>query len=326
MLEFLFVGNSYVFQNDLDIVTQVMFAQAGYTDAAATRLAEGGYTWPLHLEQTETSGTTWGAALVAPGNDWDWVILQEQSQIPGFPQDEAYWQESVAAGGALDDLAHALGSQTVLLLTWGRRLGDDTNPDLYPDFSTMQDHLSEGYLAYQTAFSTAERPVWVAPAGLAFARVYADVLETGATPEDDGTPFSTLYSADGSHPSPAGTYLVGAVLFETMTGESATGLPTPTNLTDEQAAYLQGVADRVVLDNPAGWTYPWQGDGAETDSGDTGADSGDAGGTGHPDANDGATPAGSDCTCNAGVPESAAGAVGMGMLAALRRKRANVHA
>ena len=148
MLQLLLLGNSYTFYNDLDRVLADALDEGGHA-AEATRLAEGGYRFVDHLAQTEVSGSPWEEALVDPGGAGSYVILQEQSQIPGFPHSSADGRDSLAAGGALDDLAEAQGADTVLLMTWGRRLVDADNPDLYPDFRTMQDALADGYLTYR---------------------------------------------------------------------------------------------------------------------------------------------------------------------------------
>jgi MYXO-CTERM domain-containing protein len=275
MFELLFVGNSYTFVNDLDLVSAEVFAAGAEPDVATTRLAESGYRWADHVAQSETAGTAWEAALVDPGEPWTWVVLQEQSQIPGFPQDDPTWLESAASVDILDADAEALGARTLLLCTWGRRLGDPDNPTLYPDFPTMQAALTEGYLAYRDQLSTDDRPVYVAPAGLAFAAVYDAVAATGTRPEDDGTTFSKLYQSDGSHPSPAGTWLVAWVVYASLTGESPIGLPLPSGIPEADAAWLQDIADEVVIGNAAGLDYAWSDGGGG--SGDTGGEeSGDA--------------------------------------------------
>ena len=51
----------------------------------------------------------------------------------------------------------------------------------------------------------------VAPVGRAWERALRD-------------PAMTLHDPDGSHPSPAGTYLAACVLYATLTGESPVGL------------------------------------------------------------------------------------------------------
>jgi hypothetical protein len=111
------------------------------------------------------------------------VVLQEQSQIPGFPQDQSDFRASRRAAEDLDDRIEASGAQTLLLLTWGRRAGDEANRERFPDFTTMQAALTDGYLAYRDATSTEARPTWIAPAGPAFARVYAATLADAASPQ-----------------------------------------------------------------------------------------------------------------------------------------------
>lgn len=330
MFELLFLGNSYTFVNELDVVTASALVAGAAPEATATRLAEGGYTWALHLDQTETEGTAWNEALVDPGNAWEWVILQEQSQIPGFPHTDPSWTESVDAGAALDAYAAGLGAETVLMMTWGRRLGDADNPDLYPDFLTMQAALTDGYLTYRDQFSTETRPVWVAPVGLAFEAVYTSVAAEGQTPEDDGTLFSLLYQEDGSHPSPAGTWLAAWVIYATITGESPIGLPIG-SLPEDDATRLQEIADTVVLGNAAGLSYPWS-DGSTdpTDTGPTDSGPADSGGpdTDPPGGDDSATdvttgaPA-DGCGCAASTPGAADGLalVSAGLLLTRRRRR-----
>ncbi len=332
MFELLFLGNSYTFQNELDVVTADVLTAGVHPEATATRLAEGGYTWSLHRDQCETADSAWDEALVDPGHPWGWVILQEQSQIPGFPHTEPDWTESADAGAALNAYAAALGSETVLLMTWGRRLGDETNPSLYPDFLTMQDALTDGYLTYRDRFATEARPVWVAPAGLAFQAVYEAVAADGLTPEDDGTLFSILYQEDGSHPAPAGTWLTAWVIYATLTGESPIGLPLPSQIPAEDATRLQEIADEVVLGNAAGLVYPWSTDTGATDTGATDTDdpgttdTDDTGTTdtsGTPGADSGTPKADATaCGCASGAGSAGWTAAWLGFAALARRRRA----
>lgn len=258
----LFLGNSYTFQGELDQVVAALFADAGDTVEAA-RLANPGWRFVDHLDAIETPGTDHAVAFAEPH---DWVFLQEQSQIPGFPEDQADRVASVDAAVALDGYAAATGAQTMFVMTWGRREGDDTNPDIYPDFQTMQVALGNGYLAYVEAASADGTPAYVAPAGLAFARVYDDVLGDGGDPLAPDSPFWTLYVDDGSHPSARGTYLAACVVYASVTGRSPEGLEAPASVSD--AAYLQSVATDVVFQTDGILVYPW----SEVD--DTGSDTG----------------------------------------------------
>lgn len=265
----LFLGNSYTFYNDLDQRVAELFAAAG-EPIAAERVANGGWRFADHLAALDTAGTPSADAMARPH---DWVFLQEQSQIPGFPRAGAEYGESLAAAVELDARAAAAGAGTFFLMTWGRRDGDSTNPDRYPDFSTMQAHLEEGYLAYAAAAGEDGTPAYVAPAGRAWARVHDDLVAAGEDPLVVGSAFHALYVEDGSHPSPRGTWLTACVVYASLTGRSPEGLAAPPDIAD--ADYLASVAADVVLGGDD-LAYPWSGDDDTGTQGDSGAqDSGE---------------------------------------------------
>lgn len=331
----LFVGNSYTFFNDLDQLTAGLFdAAEPADDHVALRLSEGGYTLPMHLAQADgTMGDTeWSEALVTGSTDWDWVVLQDQSQVPGFPTDNADYLASLTALPPLDAMIEAKHGVAVLFMTWGRLNGDVDNPDLYPDYSTMQAHLVEGYTAYAAAVTTPDRTAYVAPVGLAWQHIYAADVASGADPTQPGTLFYALYYEDGSHPSPLGSYLAACVIYATVSGNDPTGLPAPDTVPTEAVAQLQEAARATVFDETPGYAYPWQSD--DTGSPDTGGDTGqDSADDSDDDSDDDSAPddsAGDDasapisggaCGCASGVTPGTA----LPLLAALglgRRRRA----
>lgn len=286
------LGNSYTFFNDLDVQVRTLLAEAdpGVWESGETvRLADGGLRFVDHVQRVGQSGSAWATAF-APGSTWDWVILQEQSQIPGFPEGQADIEASVGAAGDLDDIAESTGAQTVFLLTWGRRAGDPDNDWLYPDFETMQALLTAGYTRYRDTTSTAARPTWIAPAGPAFARVFAEERAAGDDPLSPTSRFSRLYTGDGSHPSPIGTYLAACVLVGTLTGKPTVGLSPVGGVSAEDAAWLQAAADATVADATLGFRYPWQ----AGDDGGSGDDGGVGGGSGADGGADGDGAAGDD--------------------------------
>jgi hypothetical protein len=259
----LFLGNSYTFMGNLDEVTLALFI-AGGGEPTSERLAQPGMRFLEHVAEIERDGSAWQLAFASPQ---DWVFLQEQSQIPGFPDGQTDLVQSQAAAVSLDSSAAAIGAQTMFVMTWGRRDGDSQNPELYPDFLTMQAELAEGYQTYVDLASADGTQAWLAPAGLAWQRVYQDQLDAGADPLTVGGPFHALYIEDGSHPSERGTYLTACVIYASVTGSTPLGLPAPASVTD--AAYLQSVAAEVVLSGE-GVEYPWQ-------TVDTGEDTGGGG-------------------------------------------------
>lgn len=300
----LFLGNSYTFMGALDESVAAVFAAAG-EEVAAERLAEPGWTFTQHVEAIETDGSAWQVAFEEPRT---WVFLQEQSQIPGFPEGQADLVASRGAAVTLDGYAAGTGAQTMFVMTWGRRAGDDQNPDTYPDFATMQAALSAGYLDYVARASEDGSAAWVAPAGLAWARVHEDVVASGVDPLDPTSAFYGLYVEDGSHPSPRGTYLTACVIYASVTGRSPVGLEAPAIVPD--AAYLQGVAAAVVLEGE-GIEYPWQ----------VGEDTGDTGTPVEADTAEDIAADGGGCGCDSTGNGVAGWILGLGIVASVGRRR-----
>lgn len=179
----LMIGNSFTEYNNLEEMVQAMLQEdmsrhgngnsrldhdsiyAMRFRKPASRLAEDIYDPILQSTIAERA--------------WTWVVLQEQSQIPGFYTDpnSDLFPLSMNATIIMNNWIAAAQAETVLLMTWGRRTLDSMNPEHYPNFPTMQSYLQTGYEMYQTAISTPQRPVRIAPAGLAFELIYNSILE-----------------------------------------------------------------------------------------------------------------------------------------------------
>lgn len=260
----LLVGNSYTERNDLGALVAAAFDRdvPAWDGGAAVSVTAGGKALPEHLADADGSlgDTPLRRALVTEPAPWRLVTLQDQSQIPGFPQTDPEWLASRDAVVALDALVAATGADTMLLLTWGRRSGDAQNPDRYPDFSTMQDRLGEGYAAYAAAATTADRAPAIAPIGEAFRVIHDGLVAQGLDPVAPGTPFWELYSDDGSHPSVAGTALASMVLLGAWTGRRASVSPDLEllGLDTERQTELAEAAAAVTVDAPLGpFAFPW---------------------------------------------------------------------
>src|SRR5437870_49387 len=74
----LFIGNSYTAVNDLPQTFAALASSGGHATQTAM-LADGGTTLAQHVASPATSQQL-GAA------HWDFVVLQEQSQIPSVAQ------------------------------------------------------------------------------------------------------------------------------------------------------------------------------------------------------------------------------------------------
>jgi hypothetical protein len=237
-LRVLFIGNSYTFADDLEQrYAEVRAADAEAREVIVERIASPGYRLEQHLADLQTPGsataTRW-ASHCGGEAPWTYVVLQEQSQIPGFPPDEPAAVASRAAAVALGERARACGAEPVLFETWGRRDGDADNPGLFPDYPTMQDRLDEGFEAMAAA------------GGLRRARVGAAFRALHARPDFD---FGRLYVADGSHPSALGTWLAALVIAGVTPSRDATR-PTsgPPGAEPTVVRLLEAVAGEVTAE------------------------------------------------------------------------------
>ena len=240
--ELLFVGNSYTYYNDLDqLVASFATSLPGAPIVTASRVSSGGYRLPQHASDAATEGTPLAAFLgTGPYPSWTFVVLQDQSQVPGFPESQPERIDSVAASVELARRATEHGATTLLFQTWGRRNGDSTNPDRFPDFLTMNNLLAEGYAQMEQAIRAAGYPVRRVPVGAAFAAIREDDLAAGRDPLDSASLFFRLYAADGSHPSLEGSYLAAATFVCTVGDSVAPPFAfSPSALDAADAARLQ---------------------------------------------------------------------------------------
>jgi hypothetical protein len=197
----LFIGNSFTYFNG-GIDKQI----EGLAPAtAAASVVAAGYTHEQHW--------TAGKALQKlRERKWDYVVLQEQSQIPVFDRRRFF-----EFARKFDQEIRRGGGRTVLLMTWER-----------PD--SVQHGVNTVNMAASFAALGAELGVKVAPAGLAFARALR------------GKPELALYSHDG-HPTAAGTYLTACVLYKTIFERSPVGNPyAERSVAAGNKEYLQRIA------------------------------------------------------------------------------------
>ncbi len=228
----LFIGNSYVYANDLPQVLYNLALSGGDTIVFSSS-APGGYTFAQHTTNTTTLS-------LINSQPWDFVILQEQSQMPAFPPGQ------VASGtypyaAQLNDLilAHDSCTQVVFYMTWGRKYGDPINCPNYPPLCTfegMQDRLRHSYLQMGD-----DNQAMVAPVGEAFK--YLRMADSTLN----------LYTTDNSHPSLAGTYLAACTFYATIFQNTPVGLSYTAGLPASQVALLQQTASQTVFDSLSVW-------------------------------------------------------------------------
>ena len=224
----LFIGNSYTgYNGGLDTALSAFAAghpcSPGYA-MTTKRHAPGGKMLFHHYAQATTEGSALHALLNEP-EGWDVIVLQDQSQVPGFPASAA--AEKQQNLDVIEDftlLIEATGAELVFFMTWGRRDGDPNNAWLFPDYTEMQNQLAQGYAEYAAlAQGVATQPVTIAPVGDGWRAVHDNSFVLPVSTEVAYARFQSLYAGDGSHPSARGTYLAAAIFFEVLTGAPAQG-------------------------------------------------------------------------------------------------------
>lgn len=228
----LFIGNSYVYSNDLPNMLRQLALSLGDT-VLVSSVAPGGFTFEQHSSNPATLEAIASQA-------WDHVVLQEQSQRPAFSPEQVQAQVFPYAAQLVQAIrANADCTMPVFYMTWGRRDGDAGNCAVWPPvctFQGMNDLLRERYVQMAE-----DNDAHAAPVGAAWATVRAQ------------QPTLDLYVSDGSHPSVAGTYLAACTFYSTLFGVPCTGATYLAGLSPATAATLQQIASSTVLNTPTDW-------------------------------------------------------------------------
>jgi len=229
----LFLGNSYTGVNNLPQLVKdvaLSFNDTIYTD----QNIPGGYQLIMHT----TNATT--LSKIA-SNNWDNVVIQEQSQKPSCSPTQVASDVYPYAQILCDSIrANYSCSEPVFYMTWGRKNGDASNCTAYPPICTyagMQQRLRESYMQMSTDNNATTSPV-----GVAWKTVR------------DSFPLIELYNPDESHPSIYGSYLAACVFYATLYQKSPIGstyIPAAINASD--ALNLQTIASNTVLDSLDLW-------------------------------------------------------------------------
>lgn len=228
----LFIGNSYTEVNNLPQLVQKVSESAGAQIEYQSN-TPGGCTFQQHC-------TNQSMTLIRQGG-WDVVVLQEQSQLPSFPEGQVT-TECLPYAARLVDSVYACSpdGEAMFYMTWGRENGDQQNAPYFPVLGTYEGMDSMLYERYMRMGR--DNDASVCPVG----RVWRYLRSSNSGIQ--------LYSGDGSHPSMAGSY-AGACAFYTMifrqSPRSITYLPE--GLDERQAQTIRNAVDTVVYGNLSFW-------------------------------------------------------------------------
>ena len=231
-LRLFFIGNSFTLGGPIPTMVGALASGAGFPPPQVESSAYGGYTLAQHRK---TNSSVNG---VAKGS-WDFVVLQEYSTGPTdnagdpqqFKEDATWWYDQTKA--------KSNNGWAVLYETWARHKDHGIYPKTFKDPAEMQAQLRKHYNDAAKSFipkhskAAAKNHVKVAPAGDAWEK---HLNEKNAL---------RLHGSDDYHAGGNGEYLNAAVIFSTIYGCQAKGLPS-LGLPPASAARLQATADATT--------------------------------------------------------------------------------
>lgn len=230
----LFLGNSYTAVNNLPDILQQMAAERGHILEYET-YTPGGYRFLNHAADPTT-------LQKIQAEDWDFVVLQGQSQETAFPENmlanEIYPPVATLTQAIRENNPCAV---PLFYMTWGRKNGDPQNcpyAEWFCTYETMDDVINETYNYLATTNESDLAPIG---AIWRFLREQHPEIE--------------LYSSDESHPSLAGSYAAAAGFYTMIFRENPTEIQWNSTLPTNHAETIKMAAETVAFNHPEDWTH-----------------------------------------------------------------------
>jgi hypothetical protein len=184
-LHVLFIGNSLTYSNDLPAMFTELAVAGGKARPFVRAVTGGGLSLEDHWDRGEAQ------KAIAFGG-WDFVVLQQGPSAS--PEGSLYLRKYTRR---FAELIRAGGAKPVLYMVW-------------PSTSRAQDFDGVA-LSYREAARDVDAVL--CPAGETWRAAWKR------------DPRLALYSPDGLHPTPAGTYAAALTFFEVFYKQSPSGLP-----------------------------------------------------------------------------------------------------
>lgn len=225
----LFIGNSFTATNNMPQMLQ-SFAQSLGDWVEYETVTPGGATFQNHVANTTTR-----TKLAAGG--WDYVVLQEQSQLPAMRNAQVA-SDVYPYARQLDSMARA-GSpcaETIFFMTWGYRNGDVMNCPSFPTVCTY--YGMDSLIRKRYSIMADSNAAVLAPVGAVWRHL-------GSTVD--------LYQTDQMHPSIAGSYAAAASFYSVIFRKDPMNATFTSSLDSLTAAMVRDAAKMVAYDSLAYW-------------------------------------------------------------------------
>ncbi len=228
-IKVLFLGNSYTYYNNMPQHVANMATATGDT-LIFDMYAPGGYTLDDHGQDTVSRGK------IANGG-WDYLVLQEQSQLPSF---QSYQSNELYGMLTLFRKFNPCG-RIMFYMTWGRQNGDASNCAVWPPVCTylgMDSLIRMRYIQMAVNNKTELSPVGVA---------WRHIRHNSSS--------LNLYDIDGSHPSAAGSYLAACCFYTSLFKKNPNSLTYNATIGTANANTIKQAVKTVVFDSLSSWDY-----------------------------------------------------------------------
>lgn len=229
-----FAGNSYTAANDLpQMVANI--AQSMGDEMVYTTNTPGGCTFEMHCTNATMNKICRGG--------WDFVVLQEQSQLPAFPIEMVEEMVFPFAAQLVDSIyTYNPDGEAMFFMTWGRKNGDTEYGNEYPMMSTYEGMDSLLYARYM--YMGEANDASVCPVG----RVWHHLRDNYNRIE--------LYTPDQSHPSLAGSYAAACAFYTMLFGRDPDSITYDAGLGMKVANIIRQATHEVVFDSLWKWKRP----------------------------------------------------------------------
>lgn len=228
----LFIGNSYTAIINIPHIVSKIASDLGDTLVYET-VAPGGFTLQKHSEYQST------LEQIKKG-DWDYVVLQEQSQIPSLPTEQTN-QMFFPYAQKLDSIIHSSNKCTkvIFYMTWGRKNGDASNCAAYPPVCTYEgmDNLIRERYEQVANFNKA----LLAPVGAVWRQI------RNIKPELE------LYQSDGSHPSEQGAFASASTFYSLIFQRDVTQCKYTNGMAENDVEIINAMVKKIALDSLQFW-------------------------------------------------------------------------
>ncbi|CAD7808604.1 hypothetical protein CHRY9390_01858 [Chryseobacterium aquaeductus] len=227
-----FIGNSYTGQNNLpQLISDIANTTGDILNFQS--YTPGGSTLQNHAADNVVLNTI-------NNGYWNYVVLQEQSQIPAFSTSFVNSQFFPYAEQLANNIINSnLCGNVIFYMTWGRKNGDTQNctPGSYLcTYEGMDDKLYERYM--QAAL---DNESMVSPVGKVWRYIRTQY------------PSLELYESDGSHPNYLGSMIAAYTFYTTIFKKDPTTASFNGNLPHSEADIVRNAVKNVVYQNMDVW-------------------------------------------------------------------------